>query len=52
MPKLSPSEERAMTCLVDKMLAAKAESDTSYIEGDVEWIVCNLYGLTHEERLQ
>ena len=31
------------------MLAAKAEADTSYIEEGVEWIVCNLYGLTEEE---
>ena len=51
IPKLGPSEERVMVYLMDKMQAAKPGADTSYIEEDIEWMVCNLYGLTDEERL-
>ncbi len=51
VPKLGPMEERVMTYLVDKMLAAKPGADTSYIEDDLEWMVCKLYGLTDEERV-
>ena len=40
-----------MVYLMDKMQAAKPGADTSYIEEDIEWMVCNLYGLTDEERL-
>ena len=49
--KLGPLEERVMTYLVDRMLAAKSGADTSYIEEDIEWMICNLYGLTDEERV-
>ena len=51
IPKPSPAEERVMTYLVDKMLAAKPGADTSYIKEDIEWMVCVLYGLTDEERV-
>ena len=51
IPKLGSLEERVMTYLMDKMLAAKPGADTSYIEEDIEWMVCNLYGLTDEERI-
>ena len=51
VPKLSAAEERVMTYLVDKLLAAEPGADTSYIEEDIEWMVCKLYGLTDEERI-
>ncbi len=50
IPRLSAKEERVMTYLMDKMLTAKPGADTSYIEEDIEWMVCSLYGLTDEER--
>ena len=50
IPKIGPLEERVLTYLVDKILAAKPGADTSYIQEDLEWMVCNLYGLTDEER--
>ena len=40
-----------MAYLTDKMLAAEPGADTSYIEEDIEWMICNLYGLTDEERV-
>ena len=51
IPRLSPSEERVITYLVNKMLAAGPGTDTSYIEEDMEWMVCCLYDLTDEERV-
>ena len=51
LPRLSAEEERVTAYLVDKMLAAEPGADTSYIEEDIEWMVCNLYGLTDDERV-
>ncbi len=52
IPKLSPAEERVITYLVNKIARAEPGTDISYVEEDLEWLICNLFGLTDEERLE
>ena len=52
IPKLSPAEERTITYLVNKIARADPGTDISYVEEDLEWLICNLFGLTDEERLE
>ena len=52
IPMLSPAEERVITYLVNKMAQAEPGTDISYVEEDLEWVICNLFGLTDEERLE
>lgn len=52
IPKLSLAEERVITYLVNKMAQAEPGMDLCYVEEDLEWFICNLFGLTDEERLE
>ena len=52
IPKLSLAEERVVTYLVNKMAQAEPGRDISYVEEDLEWLICNVFGLTDEERLE
>ncbi len=52
IPKLSPTEERVITYLVNRMAQAEPGTDISYVEEDLEWLICNVFGLTDEERLE
>ena len=52
IPTLSPAEERTITYLVNKIARAEPGTDISYVEEDLEWLICNLFGLTDEERLE
>ena len=52
IPKLSLAEERVITYLVNKMAQAEPGMDLCYVEEDLEWFICNLFGLTEEERLE
>ena len=52
IPKLSPTEARVMAYLVDKMAQTAPGEDAGYVAEDLEWLVCNIYGLTDEERAE
>lgn len=52
IPKLTPTEARVMAYLVDKMAQTAPGADAGYVAEDLEWLICNLYGLTDEERAE
>ena len=52
VPKLTPTEARVMAYLVDKMAQIAPGADAGYVAEDLEWLICNLYGLTDEERAE
>ena len=52
IPTATPAQQQEIITLVDKILAAKKEnpqSDTTVLEGKIDEIVYDLYGLTDEE---
>jgi hypothetical protein len=52
IPALSPTEQRPIILLVDKIFSAKKENptaDTSALEAEIDKLVYGLYGLTEEE---
>ena len=50
IPRLNPTEARVMAYLVDRMAQTAPGADAGYVAEDLEWLICNLYGLTDEER--
>ena len=52
IPKITAAQQRPFVLLVDSILEAKAvnpDADTSEQEGEIDWLVYDLYGLTDEE---
>lgn len=52
IPKAPPEKQKAMECLVDRILTAKQrnpEADVSTLEREIDKLVYALYGLTPEE---
>ena len=51
IPRATPDEQKPIVDLVRQVLSAKAAGeDTTEAERDIDRLVCDLYGLTEEER--